>query len=318
MVLVVTGASGHVGQEIVRHAAASGRDVLALSRSGQPDPSMELQPNVTWAACDLCDRDALWRLLERHSISSCIHGAAVSNEAYARPDPHAAITTNVGATANLLEAARVNGWRRFLLISTGSVYQCRSDTVSPILEDEPPAPQNIYSTTKVNAEMLVRMYRSEYALSAASIRISWVFGPTLIADAPTRGPIPSYLLRCLRGEKISEPGGDFAASFTYVGDVAAGMLAALEAEHLAHDIYHLGPGRNLSVRDVADAVRAAVPGADIELGGGTAPWTTFTAMRGPLAGTRLLDGVGFEPPHSLEQGIIAYAEWMRAHRRLWT
>ncbi len=318
MVLVVTGASGHVGQEIVRQAATSGRDVLALSRSGQPDPSMERQSNVTWAACDLRDRDALARLIGRHSISSCVHAAAISNEAYARPDPLAAIETNVAATANLLEAARLNEWRRFLFISTGSVYQCRSDTVSPILEHEPPAPQNIYSTTKVSAEMLVRMYRSEFQLSASSIRISWVFGPTLIADAPTRGPIPSYLFRCLRGEKISEPGGDFAASFTYVGDVAAGMLAADEAEHLAHDIYHLGPGRNHSVRDVADAVRAAVPGADIELGGGTAPWTTFTALRGPLAGTRLLDDVGFQPTHSLEQGIMAYAEWIRANRRLRT
>ncbi len=318
MVLLVTGASGHVGQEIVRRAAASGQQVLAVSRGGgKPTQGAAPSTNLTWVACDLSDTDAVARLADKYPISTCIHGAAVSNEAYARPEPLAAIRTNIGATANLLEAARMNGWRRFLLISTGSVFQCRADAVSPILEHERPAPQNIYSSTKVGAEMLVRMYRTEYGQSAASVRISWVYGPPLIADGPTRGPIPSYLLRCLRGEKIAESGGDFSANFTFVGDVADGMLAAIDAPQLTHDIYHLGPGKNMSVRDVAKAVRIAVPGADIDLGPGTEPWTTFTALRGPLAGTRLYEDTGFEPGYSLEQGISAYAEWMRSNRTLW-
>ena len=317
MVLLVTGASGHVGQEIVRQAAASGEHVLAVSRRGGQHLSAAALPGVTWVSIDLSDAQGVARLASDLSISACIHGAAVSNEAYARPDPLGAVSSNVAATANLLEAARLNGWRRFLLISTGSVYQCRQDIISPILEHEPPAPRNIYSTTKASAEMLVRMYRTEFELSAASIRISWVYGPPLIADAPTRGPIASYLLRSLRGDKIAEPGGDFAASFTFVGDVAAGMLAASRARQLKHDIYHLGPGKNMSVHDVAKAVRLAVRGAEIDLGAGTEPWTTYTAMRGPLAGARLLEDTGFEPTYDLERGIAAYADWMRSNRALW-
>ncbi|MGI9522070.1 MAG: NAD-dependent epimerase/dehydratase family protein [Hyphomicrobiaceae bacterium] len=318
MVLVVTGASGHVGQEIVRQASARGMRVLAVSRSGLPaNDARKDEPNVVWEACDLSKGNDVYELARRHPISACIHGAAVSNEAYARPDPLAAVATNISATASVLEAARRFDWRRVILISTGSVFQCRPDIASPILEDEIPAPRNIYSTSKVAAEMLVRMYRTEFGASAASVRISWVYGPPVIADAPTRGPVPSYLLRAMRGNAIEETGADFAASFTYVGDVAAGLLAAATADHLAYDVYHLGPSRNYRAIEVAEAVRKAVPTASFKLSGGTEPWTKYTLMRAPLAGDRLKQETGFELAYTLEDGVAAYAEWMRGRRPLW-
>ncbi len=64
-------------------------------------------------------------------------------------------------------------------------------------------------------------------------------------------------------------------------------------------------------------MRAAVPGAVVEIGPGTRPWTTFNTMRGPLAGDRLLQDAGFRPGHTLEQGIAAFADWMRAHPEAW-
>ena len=54
--------------------------------------------------------------------NSCIHSAAVPNEKYARPQPLAAINANIGGTANLLDMARRKNWRRFLSVSTGSVF----------------------------------------------------------------------------------------------------------------------------------------------------------------------------------------------------
>ena len=96
---------------------------------------------------------------------------------------------------------------------------------------------------------------------------------------PSRGPIQEFLKHALRGEPIREPGGDFAASFTYVKDVAAGLLATYRAEQLRFGTYHLGHGRNFSAFEVADAVRALVPGCKFDLGGETEP--TYNVMRGP-------------------------------------
>jgi nucleoside-diphosphate-sugar epimerase len=318
MTLLVTGAMGHVGYEIVRQAAQRGMQVIALYRGTFDEARAKAAgAGVQWRRCDLADAGAVRDLADAHRVDACIHAAAVSNEACARPAPLLAVAGNVGATANLLESARTKSWRRFLLISTGSVFQLRADTKSPILEDEATAPANVYSTTKVCAEQLTRMYRTEYGLSASTVRISWVYGPPLISDQPTRGPIPSYLLRALRGEAIREGGADFAASFTFVGDVAEGLLATASAPELRFATYHLGPAINLPVGQVAAAVQRAVPGAVFELGTGTEPWTRYTSLRGPLAGDKLRSDTGYAPTHSLDDGVRAYAEWMRANPAAW-
>lgn len=314
MVLLVTGATGHVGFAVARRAARDGRKVVAQYRSQfQADEAATLGDNVEWVRCDLADPAAVAEVARSHKITACIHSAAVPNEAFARPEPLRAIEANVGATANLLEAARLNGWRRFVLVSTGSVFQLRKDTRSPVPESAPTEPANVYSTTKVAAEMLTRMYRSEYEVSSSAVRISWVYGPPIVTDHLMRGPIPSYLMRALKGIAIDEGGGDFAASFTYIEDVADGLVATVDADRLNHALYHLGSGVNHDVQEVAAAVRAAVPGARIKAGPGTEPWTTYTALRGPLAGDRLATDTGFKVGYSLERGVGLYADWLRRH-----
>jgi UDP-glucuronate 4-epimerase len=314
MALLVTGASGHIGLEIVKLAASRGMEIVAIYRGEFRATEMK---HVAWIECDLADANAVRDLAAKYKVDSCIHCAAISNEAYARPNPLDAINTNVGATANLLDAARQGSWRRFVLVSSGSVFQLRHDIVSKITEDQPPEPANVYSTTKVCAEQLTRMYRTEYGLSASTVRISWVFGPPVISDQPQRGPIPSYLLRTLRGEAIHEGGADFCASFTYIADVAEGLLAAATAPELRHAIYHFGHGVNFTAGQAAAAVTKTVPGAVIALSSGTEPWTKYTALRGPLAGDRFLQDTGYKPSHTLEAGVAAYADWMRANSEMW-
>lgn len=317
MALLVTGSMGHVGFELVRQATARGHAVLAQYRSAfRENDARSVTGDVSWVRCELTDAAAVARLLGTRPVDGCIHAAAVPNENYCRPDPLGAVRTNTGTVATLLEAAREHRWRRFLYVSTGSVFQNAMDVSKPILEDAQQSATNIYSTTKYCGELLTTMYRTQLGLSAASVRISWVYGQPLVPrqrENP-RGPIP-YFLRCAcRREAVHEPsGGDFAASFTHVADVAGGLLAAYEAKALNHDAYHLGSGVNYSTHDVARAVKAAVPGAVIEVGPGTAPWTDHTRMRGPLAGDRLLKDAGWRPALGLEDGIKSFADWLRAH-----
>jgi nucleoside-diphosphate-sugar epimerase len=64
-------------------------------------------------------------------------------------------------------------------------------------------------------------------------------------------------------------------------------------------------------------VKKAVPGARVEVGPGTAPWTDTTVMRGPLDCSRMARELGFRPRHSLEEAVAAFADWMRANPSRW-
>lgn len=319
--LLITGGMGHVGYETVRQAAASGIEVIAqyLSTFRKQDAEA-VGPNVTWVKCDLSDPFELSMLASAHDISGCIHTAAIPNDKLGFPQPLRTFQSNVTATELLLEAARRLEWRRFIMVSTGSVFQSLPDAVTPVAEDTNPTPRSLYAATKHAAELMTSVYADTYGLSAATVRISWIFGPPLVPrkfDGP-RGPIPEFLRRALKGEPIDEAsGGDFAASFTYVSDCAAGLLALWQATSLKHSVYHLGSGRNHTTQEVANAVMRAVPDSTIEIGAGTAPWTDTTVMRGPLDCTRMVEEFGFRPQHSLDAAVAAFADWMRANPEHW-
>ncbi len=315
--LMLTGGTGHVGGKIVERAQANGIDLLAIHRGEAPPLARVQGSSVVWAQCDLADGEAVHELAARHGVTSCIHAAAVSNEAYARPDPLAAISTNIGATAALLDTARRQNWRRFILVSTGSIFQKRVINGVPIAEDAQPEPENIYSTTKTAAEMLCRMYRTEFDVSASAVRISWVYGPPIVTQDATRGPIPSFVIRALRGDVIDEGGADFAAGFTYVEDVVSGLLAAESAKQLRSAVYHLGHGENFKLSDVADAIHAVLPKAEIALSPGTDPWTRYTALRDPLGVENMYADTGFQPRYSLAQGVAAFINWLRENQEPW-
>lgn len=317
MAILITGGMGHVGYETVRQALAAGHVVVAQYRSVfREADARALAGPVTWVRCDLSLPADVSALVEGYPLDGCIHTAAVPNDQVARKNPVGAVDANVGAVCRLLEAARRHGWRSFLNVGTGSVFQGALDPRQPIPEDAPPAVTNTYSTTKFAGELLTRLYRGQFSVPASTVRISWVYGPPLVPRVREnpRGPIPLFLKLALAGKAVRESsGGEFAASYTYVGDVAAGLLAAYTAKTLRHDVYHLGSGRNVDTAEVVAAVRAAVPGALIDVGPGTAPWTDDTRMRGPLAGVRLYEDTGFLPAHNLESGVAAFAAWMRGH-----
>lgn len=317
MALLVTGATGHVGRTLTKLAADRGIDVVAQYRSGyDPELAAEAGPRVCWLQCDLADTFAVAALVAESAIEGCVHTAAIPNDRLARPDPWRAIQSNTVATGALLELARRQRWRRFVYVSTGSVFQAETGFERPILEDQPTFARSAYGATKLAGEMLVSMYRQEYGLSASTVRISFVYGPPLVPrerDLP-RGPVVSLLREAVLGLPVREPsGGDFAASFTHVADVAEGLLAAYLAPDLKHPVYHLGHGRNWTTHEVAGAIRDAVPGAVVEVGPGTMPWTTYNTMRGALGGTRLAEDSGFMPALPLRDGIAAFAAWMREH-----
>jgi nucleoside-diphosphate-sugar epimerase len=234
---MVTGATGFLGSHLVRALLAEGHEVVATGRDVAKAPA-----GCSFVAADLTRSDDLDRLIEPAGhVDAVIHAAGLSSPWGSRQAFHSA---NVEGTRNALKLARACRARRFVHISTPSVYFRFRDQVG-VKETEPlPPPVNAYAASKREAEKLVL---DEPAIEAIVLRPRGLYGkgdtallPRMIAVAARR-PLP--LLR----------GGRAVTDITHVEDAAAAVLAALEApSSAAGSVYNISGGEPLPLRQIIE------------------------------------------------------------------
>jgi len=177
----------------------------------------------------------------------------------------------------------------------------------PIPEDAPLHPTTPYGVTKVATELMGSVYRRLYGVEVVSLRVSEVYGPgnrmhTVLTD---------MLRAALDGEPYAlAEGGDHRVEYIHVEDAAAAGVAAARAERLGQDVYNITGDRQVTLSEAAEVVRALVPGAAIEIGPGYIPTLDRQGRQDITAAARDL---GYAPRWTLEDGVRAYADHLRAH-----
>ena len=122
--VLVTGASGFVGSNIVRYLAERNHSVVATRRTSEPDPLLadyleDYSGNVEWIEADVCDREKIMSLEDSHSFDGVIHAAfmtpgSAENEALKAKE---ILDSNIGGTVNVLELAQKAEAKRFVFVS---------------------------------------------------------------------------------------------------------------------------------------------------------------------------------------------------------
>jgi nucleoside-diphosphate-sugar epimerase len=173
MKVLVTGATGFIGSRLARMAREAGHEVVA---TGQLNNDVERQRSEALArdgvqvtTGSLLDAAFVASLVQ--GCNTVIHLAAAQHEANV-PDEHFR-HVNVDATRTLIEAAIAAGASRFVYGSTIGIYGSASE--GRLDEESPPRPENIYGTTKLEAERMVGTYAR--SIEVVVIRISETYGP---------------------------------------------------------------------------------------------------------------------------------------------
>jgi nucleoside-diphosphate-sugar epimerase len=296
MRILVTGGSGMVAQHVAEAALRAGHQVR-LADFAWPEDRMWIG-GVERATFDITDREACAR--HAAGADAIIHCAAVVGPARSKVDPVRTEIVNVGGTANLLEAAFTNG-ARLINVSTATLYGHRPD-LAPLNETDRPDPLTVYDGTKLMSEIYCAAHRRTYGSAVASFRTGFVYG---------RGnQIGEYFLpRVLAGETVRESaGGDHPCDFTYVVDLAEGLLAAATAKALPRDVYNITGGVLSTRAQFADAVRAVIPAAQIELMPGIDP---KRHLRGACRLDRVAADFGWRPRFTIGTGVADWAQRLR-------
>jgi UDP-glucose 4-epimerase len=310
--ILVTGACGWLGSAIVDALLGRGDRVVAVDLAVTPPMAARAAQDsrLVAAAVDLGEWHQVVRAFEAHRPDAVIHAAAIVGVIQAADIPLKALHVNVAGAVNLFEAMRLTGVKRVVHVSTEETY---GDFQAPVIdEDHPQKPLSVYGLTKLAAEHYGRVYSRDHGLECINVRTCWVYGPHL----PRLRMPRTFIEAALRGEPYHQPdGGNLAVDQVYIADTVAGVLLALDKPRHRFDAYNIATGVAPTLRDTADAVNRAIPGAKITVGD-TGPYhhggRVLTAVKGALDIRRAAAELGYRPRYDLQQGIEATIEATRA------
>ena len=336
--ILVTGASGFIGINVVRRLAEKGHSVLGTTRrKGGPGPLADdylegFGDSVTWITIDLRDSERVMNIAEEHDIGGIIHAAVFTpaSRELEQTRSRDILESNLMGTVNTLELAREAGVDRYVYISSSGVYGSTGDPHEPVPESSP-APylqaSGFYRTTKIACERLTEHYNRLFPMTTTSMRVGAPYG---CMERPTgsrrrMGPIHRLLELILTEgrDHLRVRELDYTRDWTFAMDTASCLVAGLETPAPISRLYNVTCGINSSLREIMTAIQEA-PGVDFEWEeagddeGADFP-DSVGIRRGPLSIEKARRELGFEPRYDLKRGIRAYVEWWKGatEKGLW-
>lgn len=312
--ILVTGAAGFIGAYTCRALQARGAAVVGLDNyNDYYDPRIKrdrvaaLCPDVDIRALDLTDREGLAALFDEVAPTRVIHLAAQAGVRYSLTNPHAYVDSNLAGFVNMLELCRHRGVQHLAYASSSSVYG--DSATPPFSEDQRiDQPRSLYAATKAANELMAHTYAHLYGLRATGLRFFTVYGPW---GRPDMAPL-LFSRAVLAGRPIDVFNhGRMRRDFTFVDDIVAGVLGALDHPpegDVPHRVFNLGNHTPVELERFIAVIEAAA---------GVKAQKVYKPMQpGDMVETmadtqRAHAAFGFEPATSIEAGLPQVVAWCR-------
>lgn len=314
MKILVTGGAGFIGSHLVRRLVMkSGHDVVnldALKYSGNRANTRDLEghPRYGFVHGDIADQPLVKRLLQEHGIEGVINAAAETHVDRSIVDPGSFAKTDVVGTGVLLEEARQAGVKRFLQVSTDEVYGSVERGMST--EADPLVPRSPYSASKAGGDLLTLSYWTTYRFPVMVSRGSNTYGPNQYPEKF----IPLFVTNAIDDQPLPLYGdGRQRRDWLAVQDHCAAI------EHIflhgeCGEVYNIGGGNERENIAVAEQLLALLgkPRSLIRLVADRPGHDRRYAVD-----CRKVNGIGWHPAVSFEEGLKATVEWYRQNESWW-
>ena len=311
--IVVTGGAGFVGLNVVEQLIARGERVMVFDVA---PPRLE----VPYELGDIADANAVERLLAQHRPDAVIHMAAITADVQrdAR-DPRRIAEVNLIGTLNVLESARRHGMRRVVHASTGALYGAAGVGAREPLDEERdrPLPETMYGITKYAAERAALRLATLWELDVRVGRLAMTYGRWEHAtDAREVLSAPTQIARLARAgrEAVFPPLG--LTDYIYAPDVAAALIALLDAQSPRHRLYHLGTGVAWALPQWCEQIAKHFPRFRWRESSNFEECNVRSlarVMRTRFANRRLVEDLGWQPRYDLASSAADFVSWLGAH-----
>ena len=317
---LVTGVAGFIGSNLLDELLALGQTVV-----GVDNLSTGYRHNLD----DVLSRDDAgeFRLVEGdvRDLSTCraacdgadfvLHQAAVASVPRSIDDPIESSQVNVGGFLNVLIAARDAGVKRVVYASSSAVY---GDLAAvPQVESRVGSALSPYAADKRANELYASVFGLTYGLESVGLRYFNVFGRRQDPAGAYAAVIPRWVSSLLSGDRCSIYGdGETTRDFCHVSDVVqANLLAAFAPRSAVGEVYNVGCGRETSLNELFRMIRLGLAGYETEVAAQTPVYESFRPgdVRRSVADiSKARRFLGFEPMHSVAEGLGEALEWYAA------
>lgn len=250
--ILVTGGAGFIGSNFIRYILNKNNGVNVinidkLTYAGNLENLKEVEdnPRYTFKKVDICDKDAIEKIIKQYEIDTIINFAAESHVDRSIKDPTEFINTNIKGTQVLLETAK-KAWligedlykkeTKYIQVSTDEVYGSLDLEDECFTESTALNPHSPYSATKASADMLVKSYYDTYKLPICITRCSNNYGPYQFPEKF----IPLAINNCLKHKKVPIYGdGTNIRDWIFVDDHCDAIYKVAEKGNLGQ-VYNIG------------------------------------------------------------------------------
>jgi nucleoside-diphosphate-sugar epimerase len=307
MVALVTGAAGFIGSHLCEHLLACGDQVSAVDAFTDYYPRSRKEANIA----SLRDREG-FAFVEADvsdvSLSALIEGVDVVYHLAAQPGVRSSwgpdfatyVRHNVLVMQRLLEACRNQPPGKLVFASSSSIYgDAESYPTSELVRPQPVSP---YGVTKLAAEHLCEVYRVNFRLPTAMLRLFTVYGPRQRPDMAFSRLVHS----AVHGGIFELYGdGEQTRDCTFVGDVVTAMRDAATSEWVG--VANIGGGHQVSMNEVIARLSEICGPMEISRKPPVAGDVRHTGADTRVAAA----GFGYRPRTTLDEGLRAMVEWER-------
>lgn len=252
---IVTGGAGFVGSNLVESLLEDGLEVISIDdySAGKERNLEDLKEKYGYKLqaidCDITDKEKLSQYF--NDIDVVFHQAC-SKMTVCLKDPLRDLEVNAAGTFNLLELARDTKVKKFVHVSTGSVYGIAQ--YFPTDENHPVNPTSYYGVSKLAGEKYVRAFAHLYDMDTSILRYYHVYGPKQ-DSGDYGGVIGIFCKQAIKNKDITIFGdGTQIRSFTYVKDVVnINKLVAKKGGK--GEAYNCASGLKISINEIAHKIR---------------------------------------------------------------
>jgi UDP-glucuronate 4-epimerase len=332
MKILVTGAAGFIGFHVAQGLIARGDEVVGLDNlNAYYDPRLKAarleilqrHANFRFVKLDLVDRTGIEALFTAEKFNRVIHLAAQAGVRYSIDNPHVYVDSNVTGFLHIIEGCRHHGVEHLVYASTSSVYGANTHLPFAV-EQNADHPLTLYAATKKANELMAHSYSSLYGLPTTGFRFFSVYGPWGRPDMA----LFKFTANILAGKPIDVFNyGKHKRDFTYVGDIAAGVIAAVD--HIAapdpewnsaapnpgsgsapYRLYNIGNQRSVELLRYIEVLEQCL--------GRKAEINLLPLQPGDVPDTladveALSRDVGYRAHTPVEVGVKLFVEWYRAY-----